>query len=129
MEIIGRVTKDATVATLKDGRTVVNFSVAMHDYYKQKGSSESKQVTTYVQCAYWVSSKIAPFITKGVLIELSGRIGVQAYKVQDEVKATLTLHVNNIKLHGKVKDASPKTVAEVPAATSTNEEALKDLPF
>ncbi len=48
MEIIGRVTKDATVTKLKDERQVVNFSIAMNDYYKRKGNEEAVKITTYV---------------------------------------------------------------------------------
>ncbi len=104
MEIIGRVTKDATVTKLKDERQVVNFSIAMNDYYKPKGNEEAVKITTYVNCAYWVSLKIAPQLTKGKLVELYGRVGVNAYNNQQgEAKATLSFHVNSIKLHGNVK--------------------------
>jgi single-strand DNA-binding protein len=54
MEIlIGRLTADAKVATLKDDRQVVNFSIAMNDSYKTKGSETVTQVVTYFNCAYW----------------------------------------------------------------------------
>ena len=38
MEIVGRITKDAVVSQLKDERKVVNFSIAINDYYKPKNS-------------------------------------------------------------------------------------------
>jgi single-strand DNA-binding protein len=61
MELIGRVTADAKVNTLKDDRKVVNFSIAINDSYRTKGSEQRTQITTYVQCAYWISESIAPF--------------------------------------------------------------------
>ncbi len=36
MEIVGRITKDEVVNQLKDERNVVNFSIAVNDYYKPK---------------------------------------------------------------------------------------------
>jgi len=36
MEIIGRLTSDAKVNELKDGRKVVNFNIAMNESYKSK---------------------------------------------------------------------------------------------
>jgi single-strand DNA-binding protein len=37
MVLIGRITKDATVKKLKDEWEVVNFSIAINDFYKPKG--------------------------------------------------------------------------------------------
>ena len=127
MEIIGRLTADATVNALKDERKVVNFSIAINDSYKPKGAGERVQVTTYVQCAYWITSSIAVHLTKGTLVELSGRIGVEAWNnMQGEAKAALRFHVSAIKLHGKPNRASTdiKTVG-APAAAGVAD----DLPF
>ena len=127
MEIIGRLTADATVNALKDERKVVNFSIAINDSYRAKGSDERTQVTTYVNCAYWISASIAAYLTKGILVELSGRIGVDAWNnMQGEAKAALRFHVSTIKLHGRPNRISTdsKPVA-VPAGTG----ATDDLPF
>ena len=40
MEIIGRLTADAKVNTLKGDRKVVNFSVAINESYKAKGTGQ-----------------------------------------------------------------------------------------
>lgn len=125
MEIIGRLTADAKVNTLKDGRTVVNFTVAINDSYKPKGSDTATQVTQFINCGYWLNPGIVAHLTKGTLVELYGRIGVNAWNNTDgEAKASLTFHVNNIKLHGG-KSGNKATAAETqPAATAT-----EDLPF
>ncbi len=52
MEVTGRIVKDAVVNQLKDEREVINFSIAVNDSYKLKGSNEIKKVTTYFNCAY-----------------------------------------------------------------------------
>lgn len=122
MEIIGRLTADAKVNSLKDGRTVVNFTVAINESYKPKGSDTATKITHFINCGYWINSGIVAHLNKGTLVELYGRIGVNAWNNTDgEAKASLTFHVNNIKLHGgKVN----KTTTTESGATAT-----EDLPF
>ena len=91
MEIIGRLTADAKVNELTDARKVVNFNIAMNENYKLKGSDEIKKTTNYFNCSYWINHRIAKVLTKGTLVELYGRIGINTYtKNSGEVKAALT---------------------------------------
>lgn len=104
MTITGRLTADATVNTLKDGRKVVNFSVAINDTYKPKGG-ERVEYTTYCNCSYWISEKVAPYLAKATLLELTGRIYVTPYVSKNgEAKASLNCHVSNIKFLAKAKE-------------------------
>ena len=128
MEITGRLTVDAKVSTLKDERQIVNFTIAVNDYYKPTGSNESKNIATYVQCAYWRNSNIAKHLTKGALVELSGRVGVNAYIHMDgTARASLTFHVNSIKIHSKGKSQSIENTSSIEVSSIT--EPLEDLPF
>lgn len=130
MEIIGRITKDATVSETKAGKKVVNFSIAINDTYKAKGSNEVQKITTYVNCAYWINPGIAPYLTKGSLVECAGRIGVNAWNNKEgEAKASLTFHVNNIKLHGANKSGSSNTTTPTPTTAAEVTEPIDDLPF
>ena len=114
MELVGRLTADAKVSTLKDERKVVNFSIAINDSYKPKGSELVTKITTFVNCSYWINTAIAEHLTKSTLVELSGRIGVNAWtNAEGEAKASLTFHVNSIKLHGKGNAASKESVPAV----------------
>ena len=106
MELFGRLTADAKVNELKDSRKVVNFSIAINDRYKPKGSDEMKTITTFVNCSYWMTSSIAAYLTKGKFVEVYGRINAGAYmNAQNELKASLNFHVNSIKLHGNLQAA------------------------
>ena len=117
MTIVGRLAKNAVVNVLKDEREVVNFSIAVNDFYKPKNSDGVKQ-TTYYNCSYWITPKVAANLKKGTLVEVTGRIYVNAYVGADgTVKASLNCHVNIIKIHawpkeveglGKAVDASAK---------------------
>jgi len=127
MEITARLTGDAKVTTVKNNKQVVNFNVAINDNYKAKGSNEVTKIVTYLQCDYWVNPIIFPYLTKGTLVELQGRIGVNAYIGKEgEAKASLTFHVNTIKLHGKAmaNDESPVIVNSAVATAPAD-----DLPF
>lgn len=126
MLAIGRITKDAVVNTLKDERQVVNFSIAVNDYYRPKGATEATKFTTFFNCSYWISSKIAERLKKGTLVEVNGRIFVTAYTDLDgNAKASLNCHVNSIKIHSYGKELE---VIGTPAETPT-EDKKEDLPF
>ena len=76
MTITGRTVQDATVNVLKDERQVVNFSVAVNDYYKPR-NGEKVKATTFFNCAFWKNTKVAQYLKKGTLVEVSGRLFVK----------------------------------------------------
>lgn len=119
---VGRVTADAKVNTLKDEGQVVNFSVAINDYYKPKNSTEARKVVTFIRCAYWISLQIAEQLKKGALVEITGRLYVDAWKGLDgEARASLNCHVNSIKVFSTVKPFTSRAAGE--------QKATGDLPF
>ncbi|HLY70968.1 MAG TPA: single-stranded DNA-binding protein [Puia sp.] len=126
MLIIGRITKDAVVKQLKDEKQVVEFSVAVNDYYKPK-NGEGKQFTLFVNCAYWFGTGIAERLKKGTLVELNARAYLNAYNdMKGEAKASLNCHVNKIQIHGSAKQHEK---AEVNYAANETNEPVDDLPF
>lgn len=133
--IIGRVTKNAEINIVKNDKQVVNFSVAINDSYKTK-QGEIKEQTTYYNCSYWLSPNVVKILTKGALVELSGRTSSNAWIGKDgEIKSGLNFHTSNIKLHagGKREDSQSQST-EKPSSKSQNsktlaEETEDDLPF
>ena len=124
MVLIGRLTKDAFVSQLKDDRQVVNFTLAVNDGYKPKGKDEWVSLTTFFNCAYWISTKIAERLKKGNLIEITGRMYVTTYKdMSGEAKASINFHVDSIKVHQQMKGNGTTQAAE------KKEEVTQDLPF
>ena len=136
MELTGRVTADAVISITKSGKEVVEFSIAVNDYYKPKGATEGVQVTQYVECSYWIGTGITSRLLKGTVAEVSGRISVQPYICKDgTAKASLNMHCNAIKVHGgsasnkekeniESKDKKP-TIEHIAAIT----EPMDDMPF
>ncbi len=123
MELVGRLTANAEIKQLKDERKFVIFTIAINDYYKQKGTDKGVQTTLFINCSYWISTTVCEKLTKGSVVELSGRLFQNAYTGFDgEAKATLCCHVNTIKMHhsSKLTDAKPK---------EEKEPVQDDLPF
>ncbi|WP_116787870.1 single-stranded DNA-binding protein [Flavobacterium psychrotrophum] len=104
MTIIGRVTRDAEVRNLSNNKSVVSFSVAVNHDYKAKNGERVTQ-TEFFDCAYWFSTGVAQYLTKGSLVELSGRVSARAWMGNDgEPKAGLNFTTTDIKLHGGGKN-------------------------
>ena len=125
MNITGRLTRDAEVRTTSQQKQVVNFSVAINDSYRNKQGERIEQ-TTYFDCSYWITPNVAKILTKGSLVELSGRVTARAWTGNDgEAHAGLNFHTSQIKLHGGSRKA--ETVqATAETATKRTED---DLPF
>ncbi|WDF58131.1 single-stranded DNA-binding protein [Flavobacterium sp. KACC 22758] len=128
MEITGRIVKDASVFKVKENREVVNFSIAVNDSYKPKGSTEVKKIVTYIDCSYWLSSGLVQWLKKGTLVQLFGRIGLNVYIGNDaQAHGSLTFHTSDIKILVFPQTQSTKAV---PAAEKDNKnEEPDDLPF
>lgn len=128
MEITGRVVANSVVQKVGNYKQVVNFSIAINDNYKPKGSTEVKEVVTYINCSYWLNAKTADWLKKGALVQLSGRIGMNVYS-NSEGKAlgSLTFHTNNIKILAFAKKTENNT-AHSPVQAKKSETA-DDLPF
>ena len=129
MEISGRIIKDAVTAKVSNDREVVNFSIAINDSYRPKGSGELKKIVTYIDCSYWMGSKMAQWLKKGTMVELFGRIGLNVYNnAEGKALGSLNFHTSNIKIL-----VFPKTenTSSVPAVQkkSTAEDEPDDLPF
>ncbi|MBC7845594.1 MAG: single-stranded DNA-binding protein [Flavobacterium sp.] len=135
LTIVGHVGNDAEVKDL--GTTqVINFSLAVTEKIK------NENVTTWYKCAYFSNNvAIAPWLTKGSLIGLTGKPEIEIYKTgQGETKANLKCIVANIKLYSSTKErtAPQQPTQQDPApvrqpmdnkAPTQKEEEPDDLPF
>ncbi|HVW96688.1 MAG TPA: single-stranded DNA-binding protein [Mucilaginibacter sp.] len=129
MEIIGRLTADASVATTKSEQQVVNFSIAINDSFKPKGSDDFKEITTYVNCAYWLNAKAASRLKKGALVQLYGRIGMNVYNNSEgNAVGSLNYHVNDFKVLAFPKSNGTAPATTAPTVSQGNGET-DDLPF
>ncbi|AZB32410.1 single-stranded DNA-binding protein [Chryseobacterium bernardetii] len=130
MNITGRLTRNAKVRTLSNEKQVVNFSVAVNDGYKNR-QGEWVEQTAYFDCAYWISANVARLLTKGTLVELTGRVSTRAWTGKDgEARAGLNFHTSQIKLHGGGNRAETvQATAQYENNGFTAEGTEDDLPF
>ena len=125
MEFTGRITADAKTSTVKGDKEVVNFSVAINDRYRPKGSTETKELVTFINIAWWKGTGIAKILLKGAIVTVTGRLHVNAYNdLNGNARASINCHANEIKLvHSKKSGNAPNPE---PAQIT---EPLEDLPF
>ena len=115
MEFTGRITTDARTSVVKGGKEVVNFSMALNERYKPKGSTESKEFTTYIDVAWWMNTEISKMLRKGAIVTISGRIYPRAYSdMEGNPKASINCHANKIQIiqfaKTTAKESTPESV-------------------
>jgi len=101
LQVIGNLGRDCTVNNV-NGRTVINFSVAHTERYRDSTTGELKPKTIWVECAYWTEkTAIAPYLKKGTQVYAEGTPDTRSYTTQSgENKISLTLRIQNVQLLG-----------------------------
>lgn len=134
LQAIGHLGKDATVNNV-NGKTVINFSIAHSEKYKNAEGSEVTK-TLWVECSYWNDrTKIAQFLKKGTQIHVAGVPSLDSYRNTDGVTvAKLRLRITDITLlGGGKKDEQPAEASPTPAApageTQYSPVVQEDAPF
>lgn len=127
-QVIGHLGKDAVINNV-NGNTVINFSVAHTEKFKDS-TGQVKEKTTWVDCSFWTDrTAIAPHLTKGTQVYVEGTPESRAYLNQDSKPASsLTLRVYSVQLLGsgqREKPAEGKKEYPVNNAPEIDEE----LPF
>jgi single-strand DNA-binding protein len=126
MELTGRLTADAKVSEVTGGKKVVNFSIAINDSYKPK-DGERVELTTYVDCAYWINAKLGQYLKKGLLVQLNGRMGSRAWVNKDgDAKSSLTCNIANLKFLG---GSGNSTATDQGGSKGKGASEEDDLPF
>lgn len=122
-QITGRLVRNAEIRKTKDSRELVSFTVAVNDRYKPKGKDEVKE-TRFFSCAYWMGTKVKDALKQGTIVNLFGRVNLNAYRGSDgEYHANLTFHASHIDII-----AGAKKDGNIAGNTGTPENK-DDLPF
>ncbi len=100
LQVIGNLGKDCIVKEV-NGKTVINFSVAHSERYKDAQGNQ-KERTTWVECAYWTDrTAISPYLTRGTTVYAEGTPEADAYiNKENQAAATLRMRVQSIQLLG-----------------------------
>ena len=144
LQVIGNLGKDCIVKEV-NGKTVINFSVAHTERYKDSQGVQ-KERTTWVECAYWTDKTgVAPYLIKGQTVYAEGTPDVDTYtNKENQTTAVLRMRVQTIQLvgakHTENQGAAPASnnyasasTAPAPAPAmaeaSVASAATDDLPF
>lgn len=107
LQIVGRLGKDCIQKEV-NGRSVINFSVAHSERYKD-AQGVQKERTTWVECAYWTDrTAVAQYLTKGTLVYAEGSPEADAYTNKDgQAAATLRMRVQSVQLLSGSNETTP----------------------
>lgn len=100
LQVIGNLGRDCVTNNV-NGRTVMNFTVAHTERYRDAQGAQQER-TTWVDCAYWSDrTAVAPYLKKGTQVYVEGTPEVRTYPKNDgSTGASLTMRVLNIQLLG-----------------------------
>lgn len=86
VNILGNVGRDAETRFTGSGNAVTNFSVATSRSWKDKQSDQWKEDTEWHNVTMWGNDRLAPYIKKGVRVDVEGRLHTRSYEGKDGVK-------------------------------------------
>ena len=100
LQIIGNLGKDCVTNNV-NGKTVMNFSVAHTEKFKDAQGNQ-KDKTTWVDCAYWSDrTGVAAYLKKGTQVYAEGTPEIKTYPKNDGSTGTsLSLRVMSVQLLG-----------------------------
>lgn len=105
--LIGRLGKDPEGMHLKSGDTVVAFSLATSESYKDKNTGERKEITEWHNCVAWrgLAEVIEKYVRKGDQIYVEGKIKTRSWEKDGQKHYTTEIIVDNmVMLGGKKED-------------------------
>jgi single-strand DNA-binding protein len=124
MEITGRLVADATVRAVNAEKNVTGFRVAVNRRYKSQG--EQKEETAYIDCTYWRGEGIAPFLTKGMLVQLSGFMTAEPWVNRDgEPMASLRFRTDEINMLTRSANSGTGDSKKIPKQAGDKNGVLK----
>jgi single-strand DNA-binding protein len=125
MQCIGFLGQDATVNNV-NGKSVINFSVAHSEKYKNKDGVEVNK-SIWVSAAYWTDrTAIAPYLKKGTQLYLEGVPEAKTYtNKNNETLPQLNVRVISLTLLSSSKPVSNDDFLSQPNGfEATNENPL-----
>lgn len=119
--LLGRLGADAELKVTPSGKTVLKFSLATSEKYKDReGTLQEK--TQWHRCVMWSdrAAKLAQHLTKGTQLLIEGTIEYGSYEKDNVKHYTTDIKVFNVEFAGgngkRSDDAPAPTRAPAPAA-------------
>jgi single-strand DNA-binding protein len=138
--LVGRLGKDPEVRNLESGVTVVNFSMATSEAYKDKTTGDRKEVTEWHNIVLWrgLADVAAKYLHKGDMVYIEGKLKTKSWEKDGVTRYSTEIVGDNMTLlspkpgGGGSSDyskstSSPDTGASAPRPTADH--TSDDLPF
>ena len=120
-ELIGRIGRDPEIRFTSGGQAVANFTVATDESFKDR-SGEKQKKTEWHNIVVWgkaVDSFIQPYLHKGDLIWLEGRLQTRSWEDKKNGGTRYTTEINVTNIKGLVTGDRTATAAS-PANKTAN---------
>lgn len=96
--ILGNIGQDAELRNIDDKRSVISFSVACSESWKnKKGEKETR--TTWYDVAVWDKPNLQPFLKKGGKILVQGTPRAQAYLPSNKTEPVGKIAITATSIH------------------------------
>ncbi len=91
VQLIGRLGQDPELKTLESGKTLVRFSIATSDYYKN-GKGEKVEDTQWHNVVAWGKQAeiVCDYLKKGKEVALNGKLVHRSYETGQGEKRNIT---------------------------------------
>jgi len=123
VRLIGRLGDDPKVRNLGNGKTVVNFSMATTEMYRDSEGNKKSETTWHRIVAWGQPATIAEkYLKKGSEVAVEGKLTNRTWEGKDGEKHYVTeINVNSLLMLDKNGNSGEKSVMQEPAR--------QDLPF
>lgn len=134
--LVGRLGKDPEVRNLENGVTVVNFTMATSETYKDRVTGEKKEITDWHNVVLWrgLADIAAKYLHKGDQVYIEGKIRTRSWEKEGVTRYTTEIIGDNMTLLGSRQGGG--SGSSTPAYSQSggddmksNDNATDDLPF
>lgn len=133
--LVGRLGKDPEVRNLENGVTVVNFTMATSETYKDRVTGEKKEITDWHNVVLWrgLADIAAKYLHKGDQVYIEGKIRTRSWEKEGVTRYTTEIIGDNMTLLGSRQGGGSSTATYTQSAggddMKSNDNATDDLPF
>ncbi|MEL0231802.1 MAG: single-stranded DNA-binding protein [Hyphomicrobiales bacterium] len=121
--LIGRLGNDPEIRTTQDGRSVVSFSLATSDTWRDKNTNERKERTEWHRIVIFnegLSKVVEQYVKKGSRVYLEGQLQTRKWQDQSgQERYTTEIVLQNYSGNLTILDSSGDSSSSIPSSSSS----------
>lgn len=96
--IIGNLTTDAVLRNTHSGNDVLNFTVAINEYYRDRTTGQRLQSTSYIRCVLFGprARAISPYMRKGTRVGVAGKLRSTSWERDGQRHSSIEIIVSEV---------------------------------